>query len=90
MQLCWSVHLGVMHEEERIMKKWEYKIVDSKDVGGGGVFKGKERADVEAYLNELGRDGWKIINIDVKEFENRFDFSAVARRELTPRGYPGR
>ena len=46
------------------MKKWEYRIVDSKDVRGGGVFKGKERTDVEAYLNEFGRDGWEIINLE--------------------------
>ncbi len=66
------------------MKEWEYKIVDSKDVGGGGVFKGKERTDVEAYLNELGKDGWDITNLDFREIELfRFEFSGIARREVT-------
>ena len=65
------------------MKKWEYKIVDSKDVRGGGVFKGKARTDVEAYLNELGGDGWEIINLDFRELGNRFEFSGVARRDVT-------
>ena len=65
------------------MTKWEYKIVDSKDVSGGGIFKGKARADVEAYLNGLGKDGWEIINLDFRELENRFEFSGVAKREVT-------
>jgi len=63
------------------MKKWAYRIVDSKDVSGGGVFKGKDRADVEAYLNELGKDGWEIINLDFRELESRFEFSGVAKKE---------
>jgi len=64
------------------MTKWEYKIVDSKDVSGGGILKGKDRADVEAYLNGLGMDGWEIINLDFNELENRFEFSGVAKREI--------
>jgi len=63
------------------MKKWEYKIVDSKDVPGGGVFEGKDRQEIEAYLNQLGQDGWQIINLDFRELENRFEFSGVAKRE---------
>jgi hypothetical protein len=35
------------------MKKWEYRIVDSKDVPGGGIFKGKERSEVERYLSSF-------------------------------------
>ena len=65
------------------MKTWEYKLVDSKDVCSGGVFKGKKRTDVEAYLNELGSDGWEIINLDFRELERRFEFSGVARREVS-------
>jgi len=64
------------------MGRWEYKIVDSKDVRGGGVFRGKARPDVEAYLNELGRDGWEIINLGFRELGNRFDFTGVARRQI--------
>ena len=65
------------------MTKWEYKIVDSKDVSGGGIFKGKDRAGIEAYLNGLGMDGWEIITLDFNELGNRFDFSGVAKREVT-------
>ena len=64
------------------MTKWEYKIVDSKDVSGGGIFKGKDRDQVEAYLNRFGKDGWEIINLDFNEIGNRFDFSGVAKREI--------
>ncbi len=65
------------------MRKWEYMIIDSKDVGRGGVFKGRARSDVEAYLNDLGKDGWEIINVDFRELEGRLEFSGVARREVT-------
>ena len=64
------------------MRKWEYKIVDSKDVPGGGIFKGKARSDVEVYLSSLGKEGWEIINLDFRELGNRFEFSGVAKREI--------
>ncbi len=64
------------------MQKWEYKIVDSKDVPGGGIFKGKDRSAVESYLSGFGQDGWEIINLDFRELENRFEFSGVAKREI--------
>jgi hypothetical protein len=32
------------------MKKWEYKIVDTKEVAGGGLLKGKSRDAIETYL----------------------------------------
>ena len=63
------------------MKKWEYTIVDSKDVPGGGVFKGKDRAEIDRYLNKLGQEGWEIVNLDFRELENRFEFTSVAKRE---------
>ncbi|MCF7732458.1 MAG: DUF4177 domain-containing protein [Akkermansiaceae bacterium] len=63
------------------MKKWEYKIVDSKDVAGGGIFRGKDRPEVDKYLNSLGEEGWEIVNLDFRELENRFDFTGVAKRE---------
>jgi hypothetical protein len=63
------------------MQKWEYMIVDSKDVPGGGIFKGKDRSEVDRYLNGLGQQGWEIINLDFRELENRFEFTGVAKRE---------
>jgi len=62
------------------MTRWEYIIVDSKDVPGGGIFKGKDRSEVNRYLNELGDQGWEIVNLDFRELENRFEFSGVAKR----------
>ncbi len=64
------------------MKKFEYKIIDSKDVASAGAFKGRQRADVEAYLCALGQDGWEIINMDFRELEGRLEFSGVAKREI--------
>ena len=63
------------------MRKFEYKIIDSKDVASAGVFKGRQRADVEAYLCTLGQDGWEIINMDFRELEGRLEFSGVAKRQ---------
>ncbi len=63
------------------MRKWEYRIVDSKDVVGGGIFKGKDRTEVDKYLNILGEEGWEIVNLDFRELETRFEFTGVAKRE---------
>jgi hypothetical protein len=63
------------------MKKWEYKLVDSKDVPSEGIFKGRNREALEAYLNELGAQGWELINIDSLALEGRSEFVGVAKRE---------
>ncbi|MCY4507973.1 MAG: hypothetical protein OXG35_13600 [Acidobacteria bacterium] len=49
--------------------------------GRGGLFKGKERSDVEAYLNDLGNEGWELVNLDFRELDNRFECTGVAKRE---------
>lgn len=64
------------------MKKFEYKIVDSTDVPSAGVFKGRQREDLEAYLCALGQEGWEIVNVDFNELEGRSKFFGVAKREL--------
>lgn len=64
------------------MKKWEYKILDSKDVPRGGLLKGRRRDTLETYLNDLGTQGWEIVNIGFREWgSGRVDFSGVAKRE---------
>ncbi|MEN9667907.1 MAG: hypothetical protein RLZZ326_4270 [Planctomycetota bacterium] len=62
------------------MRKWEYKIVDSKDVPSDGVFKGRSRDALEAYLNQLGAEGWELVNTYYAH-EGRWDFVGVAKRE---------
>jgi hypothetical protein len=64
------------------MRKYEYKIVDSKYVESGGLFKGKKREDVEAYLNSLGKQGWELVNADFRELEGRLEFSGVMKKEI--------
>ena len=63
------------------MKRWEYMIIDSKDVAGGTIFRGKDRSGVDRYLNDLGQQGWEIVNLDFRELESRFEFTGVAKRE---------
>lgn len=64
------------------MKKWEYRIDDTKEVPGGGAFRGKSREAVEAYLNDIGQQGWEIVNVASLELEGRMEFVGVAKREL--------
>lgn len=64
------------------MKKWEYKIIDSTHLAGG-IFRGKKFHEIEKYLNEIGREGWEIINLDFNDITGQMDFVGVARRELT-------
>lgn len=63
------------------MKKWEYRMVDSADVEGGSFVMGKSRESIEEYLNDLGTEGWEIVNLDFVELENRSSFVGVAKRE---------
>ena len=35
------------------MTKYKYKIVDTRDVESAGLFKGKKREVLEAYLNSV-------------------------------------
>ena len=63
------------------MKKWEYRIIDTQEVPGDRIFKGKSRQAVEAYLNELGEQGWEIVNFDALEWKGCGAFRGVAKRE---------
>ncbi len=66
------------------MAKWEYKIVDSRDVPGGGLFAGKDRAAIEQYLCRLGDEGWEIVNVDFNELEGGMEFLGIAKRRVNP------
>ena len=65
-------------------RKWEYKLLSTKDLPGGGMLqmKEREREAVEAYLNRLGDDGWEIVGIDFTDaLGSASFFQALARRE---------
>lgn len=72
-----------VQSEDRAVRRWEYRIIDSKDVGEG-VFKGPDRQSLEEYLNELGAEGWEIVSADFLELQHRHSFVAILRRELPP------
>lgn len=63
-------------------RRWEYKLISTHDVQGGGFFGIKERETVEQYLNELGAEGWEIVGIDFTDAAGSPSFfQALARRE---------
>jgi hypothetical protein len=63
------------------LKKWEYKVVDSTQVSGG-IFRGKKFQETEKFFNQLGQEGWEIINIDFNDVTGQMDFVGVVKREL--------
>lgn len=63
------------------MKKYEYKIVDTRDIESAGLFKRRKREDVEAYLNLLGSEGWELVNVDFRELEGGLEFAGIMKKE---------
>ena len=63
------------------MKKWEYKIIDTDDVPGAGIVKGKSRDAIEAHLNQLGEQGGEIVSLDALDYKPQLAFLGVAKRE---------
>ncbi len=64
------------------MKQYNYKIVDTCDVESAGIFKGRKREDVEAYLNSLGQDGWELVNVEFRELEGGLEFGGIMKKEV--------
>jgi len=64
------------------VKRFEYKIVDTRDVEKGGLFKCRKRGDIESYLNSLGSNGWELVNVDFRELEGRLEFAGIMKKEI--------
>jgi hypothetical protein len=63
-------------------RKWEYKLISTHDVPGGGLLGIKERDALEAHLNQLGAEGWEIVSVDfIDGMQSPSFFQALARRE---------
>lgn len=62
------------------MQKYQYKVIDTRDVETGGIFKGRKREDVETYLNKLGADGWELVNVDFRELEGGLEFAGIMKK----------
>jgi hypothetical protein len=65
-----------------LMKKYQYKIVDTRDVAAAGLFKGRLREDIEAYLSSLGAQGWELVNVDFRELEGGLEFAGIMKKEV--------
>jgi len=63
-------------------KKWEYRIVDSHEIPGVDYTDVRRKQDLQNYLNRLGQEGWEIINLDLTENQEFYNFFGVAKREL--------
>ena len=67
--------------------KWEYRLIASHDLPKHGFLgaKGPEREEIVTYLNELGADGWEIVNIDFLDTNTvtpYWAFQGLAKRPL--------
>ena len=56
--------------------QWEYRVI-----AVGSVF-GAKGEQIEARLNELGREGWEVIAVELPH--NGGKLLAVAKRPLSP------
>ena len=63
------------------MSQFSYKVIDTRDVETAGLFKGRKREDVEAYLNDLGSDGWELVNVDFRELEGGLEFAGIMKKK---------
>ncbi|TDF39321.1 DUF4177 domain-containing protein [Alteromonadaceae bacterium M269] len=53
--------------------QWEYKIVTLKIATKGFFSSSKDVQPIEAQMNELGRVGWELVNMD---FPNHQSFGS--------------
>lgn len=65
-----------------MQKQWEYRVVTSHEIEDKDWDGEYSVEEVTAYLNQLGEEGWEIINLDLTEVEKRYNFFGVAKREI--------
>ena len=66
------------------MIRWEYKLIDSRDVEAKGILSvNASREDLEGYLNSLGSQGWEVIDLDfMVGASGPRHFKGIAKRKL--------
>ena len=42
-----------------MMTSWEYKVMKTDK----SIWSGKDKADPEQFLSDLGRDGWELVSV---------------------------
>jgi hypothetical protein len=58
------------------LKKYEYKIIDP------GLWKGRNLAEAEAYLNLLGHEGWEVVGLTSSGVTDDLGVLCLARRKI--------
>lgn len=66
------------------MTKWEYKILDSVKLKEEKIISSTLSIyKFEEFLNELGRDGWEIFQMEVEKIGNDVGaFHGIAKRQV--------
>jgi hypothetical protein len=59
------------------IKRWEYLY----ETLSGGAFRSPKEEDVEAYLNEIGADGWEVF--EIIQIPNTTKITVAAKRLST-------
>jgi len=63
------------------MNKWEYKLIDTQeDLKKADVIGLATREQIEAYLSQLGEEGWEIVSATFPHETRRQEICALARR----------
>lgn len=65
-----------------MIQQYEYKLIDTRDVEREGIFKKRNREDLEDYINAFGQQGWELVAADFRELEGGVEFSGVMKRSL--------
>lgn len=65
------------------MIQWEYLVIDSRFLPGGGKFKGKEKDIVDMYFTKIGHEGWEVISLDFRDVQRGYEFVGLAKRLIT-------
>jgi hypothetical protein len=67
------------------MVTWEYELFSTADVPSAGFMKHQTREGVLAHLNELGAEGWEVVNAHFAAAGGvDFIFQALLKRQKKP------
>ena len=62
------------------MEKWEYKTLRTKDLGVSVFSSRKTAAAIDEYLNELGRQGWELVQFNFGSLSGQGRIAGLLKR----------